>query len=722
MKQVLLGQGGVRVEEVPAPQVEPGTVLVRVGHSCISVGTEMSGVRESNLPLWKRAMRRPAQVKRLVEVVATEGVARARALVETRLAALHPTGYSASGTVIEVGAGIDDFAPGDRVACAGAQSAHHAEVVRVPRNLVVAVPGDLGEDVASTVTLGAIALQGVRRAQPTLGETFIVIGLGLLGQLTQQILQANGCAVIGIDLDRHRIDRARVNGLAVGVHPDDGDAVEQVMRLTGGVGADGVILTAATPSSEPVSQAFRMCRRKARVVVVGDIGLALERADIYAKELDFLMSTSYGPGRYDRTYEEAGLDYPLAYVRWTENRNMGAYLKLLADGKLRIDGLLDGVYPLDKAGEAYAALGREGGGVGEKPLALLLAYPADKEPDPGRRVGNPAAKSGRDGALRIALIGPGGFAMSAYVPVLQGAPDAYSIRAVVARQGHSAVSAARQVGAAYASTDFAEVLADPEVDAVMITTRHDLHGPMVLRALEAGKHVMVEKPLCLTRTELDAIAAFYEAGGGGPLLMTGFNRRFSPFAAAAAEVLAGRSNPMIVDYRVNAGHIPLDNWVHGPEGGGRNLGEACHFYDLFTFLTGSQAEDISAHAIRPATAHYVASDNFVATVSFADGSVATLTYTALGAREHPKERVDIYADGKVLSIDDYCRFAVDGARHRGIDLKHADKGHRAELLAFAEAARKGGDWPIPLWQQIQATEIALAVDAQILQSAPRDEG
>jgi len=719
MKQVLLGQGGVRVEEVPAPQVEPGTVLVRVGHSCISVGTEMSGVRESNLPLWKRAMRRPAQVKRLVEVVATEGVARARALVETRLAALHPTGYSASGTVIEVGAGIDDLVPGDRVACAGAQSAHHAEVIRVPRNLVVPVPDSLGEDVASTVTLGAIALQGVRRAQPTLGETFIVIGLGLLGQLTQQILQANGCAVVGIDLDRRRIERARGNGLAVGVHPDDGDAVEQVMRLTGGVGADGVILTAATPSSEPASQAFRMCRRKARVVVVGDIGLALERADIYAKELDFLISTSYGPGRYDRTYEEAGLDYPLAYVRWTENRNMAAYLKLLADGKLRVDGLVDGVFPLDRAGDAYGALGGEG----EKPLALLLAYPADSKPDPGRRVANPAAKAGRDGALRVALVGPGGFAMGAYVPVLQGAPDAYSIRAVVARQGHSAVSAARQVGAAYASTDFAEVLADPEVDAVMITTRHDLHGTMVLRALEAGKHVMVEKPLCLTRTELDAIAAFYAAGnGGGPLLMTGFNRRFSPFAAAAAEVLAGRSNPMIVDYRVNAGHIPLDNWVHGPEGGGRNLGEACHFYDLFTFLTGSRAEDISAQAIRPATAHYAASDNFVATIRFADGSVATLTYTALGAREHPKERVEIYADGKVLSIDDYCRFSVAGARHRGIDLKHADKGHRAELLAFAEAARKGGDWPIPLWQQIQAMEIALAVDAQIQQSASRAEG
>jgi predicted dehydrogenase/threonine dehydrogenase-like Zn-dependent dehydrogenase len=626
------------------------------------------------------------------------------------MAALQPTGYSATGTVIEVGEGIGDLAPGDRVACAGAQSAHHAEIIRVPRNLVVPVPEALGDEAASTVTLGAIALQGVRRAQPTLGETFVVIGLGLLGQLTQQILQANGCQVIGIDLDRRRIETARANGLAVGIHPDEGDAVDQAMRLTGGAGADGVILTASTPSSEPLSQAFRMCRRKARVVVVGDVGLALDRADIYAKELDFLISTSYGPGRYDRTYEEVGLDYPLAYVRWTENRNMEAYLQLLAAGRLSVDGLIERGYPLAEASQAYAALGGEG----ERPLAVLLAYPADGVA-PFRRIANPTAKAGHAGALRVALVGPGGFAMSTYAPILQGAPDVFSIRAVVARQGHSAASGAKQLGAAYSATDIGEALADAETDAVMITTRHDLHGPMVLRALEAGKHVLVEKPLCLSRAELDAIASFYASrGGDGPILLTGFNRRFSPFAEAAAAVLSGRSNPMMIEYRVNAGHIPLDNWVHGPEGGGRNRGEACHFYDLFTFLTGSRVTDVAARAIRPATAHYAAADNFSACLTFADGSVATLMYTALGAREHPKERAEIFADGKVLTIDDYCRFVVAGARHRGIDLKHADKGHKAELLAFARAVRDGGNWPIPLWQQVQATEIALEVDAQIL--------
>lgn len=710
MKQVLLGQNGVKVEEVPAPLVERGTVLVKVYHSCISVGTEMSGVKESNLPLWRRALQRPAQVKRLLEVVAGEGLARTRALVEARLAALHPIGYSACGVVTEVGPDIDDLKPGDLVACAGAQSAHHAEVIRVPRNLVVQVPDGLGSEAASTVTLGAIALQGVRRAEPTLGEVFVVVGLGLLGQLVQQILQADGCQVIGIDLDRHRVEEARSSGLAFGLHPDDGDAIDQVLRLTGGIGADGVIITAATPSSEPIAQAFRMCRRKARVVIVGDVGLNLQRADIYAKELDVLISTSYGPGRYDRVYEEAGLDYPVAYVRWTENRNMAAYLHLLSSGRVRVDKMIERVYPLAEAPLAYAALGEEG----ERPLAVLLAYPAEPAPS-RRRIANPRARAGRPGAIGIALVGPGGFATSTYVPIIQSAPTEFAIRAVVARQGHSAVSSAHQLGATYASTDIEEVLADPEIDAVMITTRHDLHGTMALRALLAGKHVLVEKPLCLEHAELDRIKEFYtEHADSAPLLMTGFNRRFSPFAEAAASALQSRSNPMIINYKVNAGYIPRDNWVHGPEGGGRNRGEACHFYDFFTFLTGGEVEFVSARAIRPRTAHYLASDNFTATIGFSDGSLATLTYTALGSREHPKERVDIYADGKVIGIDDYRNFEIAGMQRSRVTLRQADKGHRAELIAFARAIKGGGDWPIPLWQQIQATEIALAVEDQIL--------
>jgi predicted dehydrogenase/threonine dehydrogenase-like Zn-dependent dehydrogenase len=705
MKQVMIRQGRAVVERVPAPMCEPGTVVVRVDHSCISIGTEMSGVRSSGRTVLQRVRERPEQVKRVLEMVSTHGVAQTRALVQGKLEAANPTGYSAAGYVLEVGEGVKDLRPGDRVACAGAQYAHHAEVIRVPRNLVVPVPDGMGLAEASTVTLGAIALQGVRRAVPTLGETFVVIGLGILGQLTAQLLAANGCRVVGTDLDRGRIAAALAQGMDAGLHPDDGSDVDQVMRLTDGIGADGVIITAAAASNAIVSAAFRMCRRKGRVVLVGDVGLDLDREDIYRKELDFFVSTSYGPGRYDERYEEHGVDYPVGYVRWTENRNMAEYLRLIAAGRVRVQPLVASVHPVDEADQAYAALSGDA-----RPLMVLLSYP-QAEGAAVHRVANPRARPGAGaGRVRMALVGAGSFARGMHLPNMQGLPE-YHLRAVVSRTGANATSTAAQFGADYAATDYAEVLADPEVDAVLIATRHHLHAPMVLDALRAGKHVLVEKPLALTRGEVDAVRAFYDEHPDGPVLLTGFNRRFSVFARRAAELLAGRTNPMVVTYRMNAGHIPLDHWVHGPEGGGRNRGEACHIYDLFTFLTGSRVASVNAHAIVPTTGHYAADDNFVATATFEDGSVCTLVYTALGAKDFPKERMELFADGKVLVLDDYRTLAVHGARARGVELRNPDKGQRDELAAFARAILSGGEWPIPLWQQIQATEMALDVEA-----------
>ncbi len=695
---------------MPAPTVEDGTILVAVVKSCISVGTEMSGVRESNTPLWKRAMRRPDQVRRLAETAMREGLRNTRNLVRGKLAESFPTGYSAAGRVIAVGAGIDDIAPGDALACAGAQCAHHAEVIRVPRNLAVPVPEGLDLDRAATVTLGAIALQGIRRARPTLGETLAVIGLGFIGQLTVQMLKANGCRVIGIDLDRARLDLALTGGLDVALHPDDGDAVERVARLTDGFGADGVIVTAASPSDAVIASAFQMCRRKARVVLVGDVGLGLERADIYAKELDFLVSTSYGPGRYDRNYEERGLDYPLPYVRWTENRNMAEYLRLLAEGRVRLDGMLGAVYAIDHAAEAYAALAD----AARRPLVALLAYPGAEDAARGRRVVVSAGFPGKEGRIGVAVIGPGGFAKGTHLPILRAQNARFRLKAVVGRKGHDALSVARQFDAEYATTDWQAVLDDAEVDAVVIATRHDSHARLALDALRAGKHVLVEKPLCLARDELAEIEAFYAEGGEGkPILLTGFNRRFSPFARAARDLLAARAGPMVMNYRVNAGHIPRDHWVQGPEGGGRNLGEACHFYDLFTYLADAEAVAVEAMAIRPTSARDARNDNFVATIRFADGSLATLTYTALGTRERPKERFEIFSDGRILEIDDYRRFAAHGCKAKAIKLAEPDKGHRAEIEAFADAIRDGGPWPIPLWQQVQASRLALDVEERL---------
>ncbi len=690
--------------------VEPGTVLIQMNHSCISIGTEMSGVKSTGLPLWKRAMRQPQHVKKVVDMVLADGLAATRRLVQERLSVELPTGYSGAGVVVEVGAGVDEFALGDRVACAGAQCAFHAEIVRVPQNLVVHIPGNVGFDVASSVALGAIALQGVRRAQPTLGETFVVIGLGILGQLTVQLLRANGCRVIGVDLDRSRIALAARHGMNFGVHPDDTDDVRQVARLTGGAGADGVIITAAGPSDAIVSAAFRMCRKKARVVLVGDVGLDLQRADFYVKELDFLISTSYGPGRYDAQYEEGGLDYPLAYVRWTEGRNMAEYLRLIADGALDLKPLIAAVHPIDQVDVAYRSL--QGGA--EKPLMVLLSYP-QRTACPTHRVElAPAVAHVAGDVIRIALIGAGGFAKGMHLPNLMEMQSVFRLRAVASRTGHNATATGKRFGADYATTDYREVLADKDIDAVIVATRHDSHGRLALEALAAGKHVLLEKPLALDEDELRAIEDFYaKSKGPQPVLLTGFNRRFSPYAQRIAARVASRSNPMILNYRMNAGYIPLDHWVHGAEGGGRNRGEACHIYDLFTFLTGARVERVVAMAIRPATGYYSATDNFVATLSFADGSVATLTYTALGATEFPKERLEVFVDGTVISLDDYRSLTITGAKEKPLATRAADKGQKEELLAFAAAIKGQAEWPIPLWQQAQATRISFDIERMI---------
>lgn len=712
MKQVLIRQGQVVVEEIPIPQVESGTILVQVNYSCISIGTEMSGIKASGLPLWKKALKQPENVKKVLQMVVTQGLTHTRNLVDSKLSAGQPTGYSASGIVMEVGSGIDNLQPGDRVACAGAQCAHHAEFIRVPGNLTVPVPENVDLALASTVTLGAIALQGVRRASPTLGETFVVIGLGILGQLIVQLLKANGCRVIGTDLDRERINLANKLGMDIGIHPDEGSDIEAVVRFTDGIGSDGVIIAASTPSDKVISTAFQMCRKKGRVVLVGDVGLNLNRADFYQKELDFFISTSYGPGRYDFLYEEKGLDYPVPYVRWTENRNMSEYLRLISDRKVKVDPLIAATYSIEQAGEAYGSLKAEGA----KPLMILLSYPKSKEDTISiRTVSNPTAISAGSHQIRIAIAGAGDFARGTHLPNLQALSGSYHIQAIMSRTGHNAVATAKQFNVNYATTDYQQILDDPEIDAVLIATRHNLHATMALKAIQAGKHVLLEKPLALTREELKEIENFYSSSTGHslPVLMTGFNRRFSCHIRRIYEVIKNRSNPMILNYRMNAGYIPFNHWVHTEEGGGRNLGEACHIYDLFTYLTESKVTSVSAKAIKPAHNYYRCKDNFIATITFEEGSVATLTYTALGSREYPKEQLDIFVDGKVLSLNDYKELTITGSKVKGIATKRIDKGQKDELEAFALAIQKGGEWPIPLWQQVQATTIAFLVEDEI---------
>jgi predicted dehydrogenase/threonine dehydrogenase-like Zn-dependent dehydrogenase len=711
VKQVLVQAGKAVVEEVPVPMLKEGTALIRTVYSCISVGTEMHGMRLSGEPLWKRALREPAKARKALSMIANEGVATTWNRIASKVDALQVTGYSAAGIVVDVGPAIDDLAPGMRVACAGAQCAHHAELIAVPRNLIVPLDDSVDIKHASSVALGAIALQGVRRAQPTLGETFVIVGLGIIGQLTAQLLRLNGCKTIGIDLQTSRVESAKQLGLHYAVESSDSEW-EQVARLTDGYGADGVIITAASPSDAIVANAFRMCRKKGRVVVVGDVGLDLNRADFYEKEIDFLISASYGPGRYDRGYEEANLDYPLPYVRWTENRNMAEYIRLLADKSLDIAPLATAEYPLARATDAYADLGRPGG---QAPIVAFLSYPHTASLDTARTITNPRARAAGTGGVSLAIIGAGEFATASVLPNVRKLSNLYRLHAIVDASGARALNVARQFGAQLASSEYEEILADPRVDAVYIATRHASHAQLVLAALRAGKHVLVEKPLALTRAELADLEAFVAAATDhGPVLLAGFNRRFSPYARRLAELLRGQ-HPMLLSYRMNAGHIPASSWVHGVDGGGRNLGEACHIYDLFTFLTGARAVRIEATAVPPARAGGTR-DNFATTIAFDDGSVASLLYTALGTAEFPKETLEVYCGSAVHRLSDYRCLETFGLKAAGLTTKLAEKGHNEELVAFARCIQDGGEWPIPMWQLAQATRIALDVEDAITRS------
>jgi len=623
-------------------------------------------------------------------------------------------GYSAAGEVVGVGDGIADLAPGDLVACAGAGQANHADYVSVKRNLVCRVPAGCPLNAAATTTVGAIALQGVRRASPQLGERVAVIGLGLIGQITVQLLRAAGCDAIGLDLDPQRVERARRLGMRHGA--SDADAYRAVVRdATGGRGADRTLITAATKSAAVVNLAMEVTRAKGTVVIVGDVGLKIEREQFYRKEIDLLMSTSYGPGRYDASYEAEGHDYPFGYVRWTLNRNMQAYLELVESGRVDVLSLVDRVISVDEAPNAYRALAD---GAGDLPLGVLIRYPDDArdlpEPADATRVVIRGHRKAPAGPLNYALVGAGAFGTAMLVPQMKKRRDRFHLKAVVSRNAAQGGNFARDNQVEVLSTNLDDVLADPSIDLVVIATRHHEHADQVVRALEAGKHVFVEKPLALTWAELDRVAAVYRSLEAPPMLMVGFNRRFSPALAAVKDLVASRRAPLVVSYRLNGGYIPLDHWVHGAHGGGRNVGEACHMYDVFRFLAGAPAVSVSAAAIDPGTLPYARNDNFSAAIGYEDGTLATLVYTALGPKTGlGKERIEIFCDGDTYVVDDFRQLVKASDGTVLWQSGEIDKGHFEELSRFGDAIAAGGAPPISFDELVETSAVALHVEDQL---------
>lgn len=709
MKQVLAKQGGIVVADVPAPTVEPGGIVVAVQASLISTGTEMTAVQgqgggAGSLPV--KLIKNPQLIAAGLKALKQYGFKKTYQAATGTGDLGSALGYSAAGVITAVGSEITDLKIGDRVACAGAGIANHAEYIHVPRNLAVKIPRDLDFPQAASVTLGAIALQGVRQADPKVGDIVAVSGLGLLGLITVQLLRANGCQVIGIDPSQARRTKAQDYGAIAVFAPDANDLPTGIASLTDGRGVDSTIITAATSSDGPINQAMELTRAKGTVVIVGAIGLNLKRSPMYEKEIDLKISRSYGPGRYDELYEQHGLDYPYAYVRWTENRNMQAYLQLLADKKIDFSSMLEASFPIHEAPKAYASLQTDG----PKPLAITLAYPPVTEnATPPTQLGI-VSSTNIAGTIKVAVIGAGNFAVGMHLPNLLKLTDLFQIEAIADRDGLQAKKIATQFKAKTATTHYQDVLSGP-ADLVMITTRHHLHVPMAIEALQAGKHVFVEKPMAMNQRELDQLTTAIQ--DSGKLYIVGFNRRFSPLNLRIAEAVKDRKNPMMMYYRMNAGYLPPNHWTHGPEGGGRIIGEGCHIFDVFAAWTNAKPRHVSVNAITPTNQAFQSQDNVTVTVTYQDGSVGTLLYTALGNSQWPKEYAEVYVDGKVFVMDDYRILSVHGSEGNQ-RLSQPDKGHFRELQVLAEALKDSNrPWPISLESMVDTTKLTFTVQSMM---------
>ena len=711
MKQVFqnLRTGEVEMVDVPTPRAGAGRLLVATCRSLISAGTERTLLEFGKAGWLQKARQQPEKVRAVLDKIRADGLFPTIQAVRSKLDEPLALGYCNVGRVVEVGSGVEGYGPGDRVVSNGP----HAEFVLVPGNLVAKVPAEVSDEAAAFAVLGAIALQGIRLAQPTLGEVFVVTGLGLIGLLTVQLLQANGCRVLGIDLDSKKVDLARELGAeAVDLSAGE-DPLAAARAFSRGRGVDGVLITASTKSSGPVRQAAQMSRKRGRIVLVGVTGLELSREDFYEKELSFQVSCSYGPGRYDPDYEEKGHDYPIGYVRWTEQRNFEAFLDMLAEGRVDVEPLISHRFRFEDAPRAYEELSKGSA------LGIVLQY---GEPGVGLKTDRPArtvaVAPGPIPATEpvLGVIGAGNFSTQVLLPALR--TTGARLKTVASSTGVSGTHLARRFRFEHSTTDVAAIFTDPEITAVVVATRHDSHALLARAALEAGKHVFVEKPLALSPAELAEVETL-KAQRPELVLMVGFNRRFAPHTKRARELLAGVKEPKAFVMTVNAGAIPDDHWVHDPEvGGGRIVGEGCHYIDLLRFLAGAPIVSVQAMSIEP-PGRAARADRVTFGLRFADGSIGTVHYLANGSKAFPKERLEIFCAGRILQIDNFRRMRGYGwPGFRRMNLIRQDKGHAAEAASFVQAVRAGGPSPIPFEEIVEVNQTSFEIVETLRRAGP----
>jgi predicted dehydrogenase/threonine dehydrogenase-like Zn-dependent dehydrogenase len=719
MKQLLqnMKNGKTTIEEVPAPKPHIGQALVRVSASLVSAGTERMVVEFAGKSLVGKARSRPDLVRQVVEKMKREGVLPTVQAAFSRLDQPMALGYSSAGTIVELGEGMEGFKIGQRVACAGGGYAVHAEYNVIPRNLLTALPDSVDFESATFTTLGAIAMHGFRLAKPNIGENVAVIGMGLLGILAGQIAAASGCRVFGIDTNPKRVALASSLGLSACLRDQ---AVDSAQAFTTNLGFDVILICADTSSNDPVELAAVIARDRARIVATGAVGLSFPRKIYYEKELSFINSRSYGPGRYDPSYEENGGDYPIGYVRWTEGRNFQAVVDLIASGKIMVAALISHRYPIEKAAEAYEVIT----GKSKEPfLGILLTY-NEKEELNGNKVEFTSIHRPSP-SVKLGVLGAGLFANATLLPAIKRIPD-IELVGIASAGGLHAQHSAKKFGFAYATSTNDEIINDPHINTVAILTRHDSHSDLVAKALQAGKHVFVEKPLAIDDIGLGkVIAALTEdhelqSESHGPsstahgMLAVGFNRRFAPLAVQLATHFTQRTEALYMHYRVNAGYIPLNHWTHDPAlGGGRIIGEGCHFVDFLTFLAGAAPVSVSAHAL-PDDGKY-REDNLSMTFIFPDGSVGVIDYLANGDKIFPKERIEVFCGGGVAVLDDFRVLEVVHDGRRSITRKTQDKGWFSEWVILTKAIREGGQLPIPYDQLIGVTKATFAVRKSLLE-------